>query len=495
MTSVPSLPRSLYTADSVKTLDQLATDQGGIPSAELMERAGSGAFDVLRDQYPTSRRIVVVCGAGNNAGDGYVVARLACDENFAVSIVQVGAIERLTGDAKTNFERLPASVRVTASPEDIDIADVDVVVDALLGTGLLRDVEGPWAHAVAWMNASAAPVLALDVPSGLDSDTGRICGCAVHADITTCFVGLKRGLFTGRGPSLVGALHYFDLDIGADVFSRVTQDARRVSYADVTALLAPRPRHFHKGDCGHVLIVGGDRGFAGAARMAAEAAARAGAGLISVATHPEHARMLGFGRPEIMVHGVSEMAQLQALMARSDLIAIGPGLGQSSWSQHMWSLVASSEQPCIVDADALNLLAREPRSREDWVLTPHPGEAARLLGGSTVDVQDDRFATVRKLVGRYGGIVVLKGSGSLIADADSTPLICGHGNPGMASGGMGDVLTGVIAGLVGQGLTLPSAAAAGVCVHALAADREADQGERGMLASDLMPWIRRLVNP
>lgn len=261
-----------------------------------------------------------------------------------------------------------------------------------------------------------------------------------------------------------------------------------------TVLPGARARTAHKGDFGHVLIVGGQPGMSGAVRLAGEAALRVGAGLVSIATHPEHAAVLNNGRPELMCHAIAHAATLKPLLERATVLVVGPGLGQSAWARGLLAAVWDCDLPMIVDADALNLLAREPLHRERWILTPHPGEAARLLGCATAEVQADRLAAVRAIQVRYGGVVVLKGVGSLIADGVHC-RICAAGNPGMASGGMGDVLTGVIAGLCAQGVSLSEAASAGAVVHALAADTAARRdGERGLLAGDLLPELRRWVN-
>jgi len=257
--------------------------------------------------------------------------------------------------------------------------------------------------------------------------------------------------------------------------------------------LGPRSRTAHKGGHGHVLVIGGTPGYAGAVRLAGEAAARVGAGLVSIATHPEVAASANALRPELMIHAVARPGELEPLLARADVVAIGPGLGQSDWATALFAAVRGRKIPLVVDADALNLLAMDPERREQWVLTPHPGEAARMLDTTTGEIHTDRFAAAVTLQDVYGGVVVLKGAGSIITDGD-LPVVLRHGNPGMGSGGMGDVLTGVIAGLIAQGLQLAQAARLGACIHAVAADRAAAQGERGLLASDLMPHLRALVN-
>lgn len=260
------------------------------------------------------------------------------------------------------------------------------------------------------------------------------------------------------------------------------------------AWLPPRARASHKGDYGHVLVVGGDHGMVGAVRLAGEAAARTGSGLVSIATRAAHAAVIAAVRPELMCHGVECARDLRVLLQRASVIAIGPGLGQSAWAHDMLAAVLQMRLPRVVDADALNLLAQEPMQCDHWVLTPHPGEAARLLGMTTKQVQADRLQAAQALQQRYGGVCVLKGAGTLVCTSESV-AICEAGNPGMASGGMGDVLTGVIAGLLAQGLSLVDAACAGVYIHAKAGDRAAQEGERGLLASDVMPHLRKLVNP
>jgi len=263
----------------------------------------------------------------------------------------------------------------------------------------------------------------------------------------------------------------------------------------MAALPPSRQRNAHKGHYGHVLVVGGDRGMSGAARLAGEAAARSGAGLVSIATRPEHAAMLSVTRPELMAHGVWDEHGLRKLLAGATVVAAGPGLGKSLWARTLLSVLLAEDRPMVVDADALNLLAQAPLRREHWVLTPHPGEAARLLGVSIEAVQADRFRAVVAIQARYGGVCVLKGAGSLVfPGAQQAVALCSAGNPGMASGGMGDVLTGMIAGLLAQGLAPRVAARLGVYLHAAAGDQAAASGERGLLAGDLMPGLQRLVN-
>ncbi len=490
MSTLRELPSTLYSAEQVRELDRIAIQERGIAGATLMARAGSAAYAVLCKRWPQARVITIVCGTGNNAGDGYVVAALARQAKKQVQLLQLGDVSRLSGDALDAYRRMRRTGVVESPFDPAHLAGCDVVVDAIFGTGLDREVGGRWRDAITAVNASAKPVLAIDIPSGLHATRGEVLGVAVRASATVTFIGLKLGLFTGAGRGFCGAVEFAGLEVPEDVFAGVSPTAVRLDSQG----LAKREPTAHKGQFGHVLVIGGDLGFAGAARLAGEAAARVGAGLVSVATRPEHASAVVGARPELMCRGVSNPGELADLAERATVLALGPGLGQSAWSTTLFGAALATELPMVVDADALNLLARAPRRRADWVLTPHPGEAARLLDTSTRAVQSDRLAAVRALVERYGGVCVLKGSGTLVFATDAGVGLSAAGNPGMATGGMGDVLTGVIAGLVAQGLTPVEAAREGVCLHAEAADQAALAGERGLLAGDLMPPLRSLVN-
>ncbi|MGH8502062.1 MAG: NAD(P)H-hydrate dehydratase [Gammaproteobacteria bacterium] len=489
------LPSNLYSAQRVRELDRAAIEKFAIPGYELMQRAGQAAFELVRAQWPRARSMVVVTGTGNNGGDGYVIARLARDTGIDVRVVQCGDRDRIRGDARSARDAYASIGGRVDNDVDDALSTADIVVDALLGTGLQDPVRGAPKAAIEAINAQAAPVLAVDVPSGLHSDTGMPLGVAVRADCTISFIGLKQGLFTGQAADYCGKLFFDDLRVPVEVFDQVAPSAQRVELAQFNAQLTPRARASHKGNFGHVLVIGGERGMAGAPRMAAEAAARMGAGLVSVATRPEHAALVNVTRPELMVHPVAGPTELQPLLKRATTVAIGPGLGQTAWSRGMLSAVLDSGIPAVIDADGLNLLAVEPSWRDNWVLTPHPGEAARLLGVTTSAIQQDRYQAVERLQRRYGGACVLKGAGTLIRSEIRT-AVCAAGNPGMASGGMGDVLSGVIAGLMAQGLSGTQAAELGVCAHAAAGDRAAAaRGERGLLATDLFVHLQQLVNP
>lgn len=498
--SAAHLPRALYTASQVRELDRIAIEEHGIPAGHLMQRAGRAALAALLARWPAPPAIHIFCGTGNNGGDGFVVAQLAHERGIPTFAWQVGDPERIGGTAQAaRHHAMDAGVCIRAfEPAAWREAGANggVAVDALLGTGLGGPVRPAVSEAISSLAASGMPVVAIDVPSGLCSDTGAELGTAVRAELTATFVGLKRGLFTGRGPACAGEVVFDDLAVPSAAYAAIEPQASRLLAGDDLQRLAPRPRDAHKGHHGHVLMVGGDQGMLGAALLASEAAGRVGAGLVSCATRPEYAALLTIRRPEVMGRGVRSGADLAPLIARATVIAIGPGLGQRAWGGQMLAQVMASGLPLVLDADALNLLAAargKARRCDRWVLTPHPGEAGRLLGISTAEVERDRFQAAAELQRRWGGVVVLKGAGTLIADGAAI-RVSNFGNPGMAAGGMGDVLTGVIAGLIAQGLPLAQAARVGVALHGQAGDWAAQAGERGLLASDLFPHLRRLVN-
>lgn len=489
------MPAEIYSVSSVRNIDQAAINDAGISGYTLMTRAGKAAVDVARQAYPDARRWQIICGAGNNGGDGYVVARIAAEHGIAVSVVAISSPENLGGDAATAYMDFAALGGVLADFAGVLDAEADLLFDGLLGSGLERDVEGQYAEVVDAMNAHPAPVIALDIPSGVHGDTGEVMGTAVHAAMTMTFVGLKSGLFLDGGPDRVGELQFSGLEIPDECYNGESPILRRIDDDIVREVLPKRPRSAHKGDFGHVLVVGGGPGMPGAVRICGEAALRTGAGLVSIATHPSHSALIPIGRPELMCHGVESADELQPLIAKASVVAIGPGLGTDSWSRSLLDAALASDLPVVADADALNLIA-DGRTRDgNWILTPHPGEAARLLGSGAGDVQADRRSALAALVDKLGGTIVLKGCGTLVSSAEGVPWSCSAGNPGMASPGMGDALTGIIAALRGQGCSEAVAAIAGVQIHAEAGDIAAIAGERGLIVSDLIAEIRRRVNP
>lgn len=489
-----ALPETLYTAAQVRELDRRAIEDAGITAYELMQRAGKAAWQQLMLQWPGAEHILVLCGGGSNAGDGYVLATQALMENRQVTVLTLGDrlhLPRPAAEVRGEFLKAGGMEKGF----EIRLPAADVIVDGLLGTGIDRSLHGEWLKLVDEVNTSGMPVLSLDIPTGLHADTGAELGTAVRAALTVTFIGLKSGLFTGAGPECTGLLRFDDLGVPARVYGSIVPRARRLRSADMREPRLPRRRRdSHKGDFGHVLVVGGDHGMGGAARLAAEAALRAGAGLVSVATRAEHVGGLLAGLPEAMVRAVESPEDLAPLLARASVVAIGPGLGQGEWGRALFGQIMASSLPLVVDADALNLLAKTPQKHGNWILTPHPGEAARLWGTDTAAVQHDRYTAVESLALRFGAVVVLKGAGSLIAASGESTVVCTAGNPGMSAPGMGDVLTGVIAALAAQDLRLSDAARMGVYIHAAAGDLAARQGERGLMARDLMEPLRTLVN-
>ena len=490
-----SLPVEIYSVATVREIDRTAIEDEGIPGYTLMTRAGAAAVRAAREYFPDANRWQVVCGAGNNAGDGYVVARLAAQEGIVVSVVALVDPESLTGDAATAYGDFAAEGGVVMAWEGALDDEAGLVVDALLGSGLERDVGGEFAKAVTAMNSHCARVMALDIPTGVHGDTGQVMGTAVAADLTVTFVGLKAGLFAGEGAELSGTIVFDGLDVPEHCRPHEKAMSRRISSRVLRRCLKRRARSAHKGDFGHVLIIGGGEGMPGAVRLAGEAALRAGAGLVSIATHPSHATVIVGSRPELMSHGIADAGSLGPLLERATAIAFGPGLGTSDWSRQLYAAVSELELPCVWDADALNLLAEMPATSERRIITPHPGEAGRLIGEGAVAVQSDRRAALSVLQEKYGGVVVLKGANTLVTSKKKVPWLCTAGNPGMASPGMGDVLTGIIAALLAQGLGKEASAVVGVEVHARAGDRAARAGERGTIASDLIAELRRVANP
>jgi len=473
-------------------MDQYAIDHLALSGTVLMERAGAAAFELLQMRWPEAKSVVVICGTGNNGGDGYVVARLAKENGLEVTCMQVGDKANLKGDALAAAQRM--DLETIAFNLD-DCKSADLLVDALLGTGLEGNVTGERFDVIMKMNESGQPILSLDVPSGLNADSGHVQGIAIKAAATITFIGNKQGLFIGDGWDYSGERIFNPLSVPMSLYDEVQCEVELINYRKLKSIVKPRAANSHKGDYGHVLVVGGEVGYTGAVRMAGEAAARVGAGLVSIATRPEHAHSINGSRPELMVHGVEDEKAFQMLAEKATVIALGPGLGQSEWAKNLMQYAINSGLPLVVDADALNLLSAAPQKNNNWILTPHAGEAARLLGQSVHEVQNDRFAAVKALQEEFAGTVILKGTGSLVSSGEMPLFLCIDGNPGMSSGGMGDVLTGIIAGLIAQGLEQLDAASFGVCLHAAAGDLAAKTGQRGLLASDLMASVRRLANP
>ncbi len=501
MPAMSAISERLYTAEAVRRLDAAAMRAEGIEGYTLMCRAGQAMVDAARAVFPDARRWLVFCGAGNNAGDGYVIARLGRALGLDVRVVAVvdpGRLAGAAGQAVTDWRAAGGETTEWAG----ELPDAELVIDALLGTGLDRPVAGPWRELIEAANALHAPRLAVDIPSGLCADTGTVLGAAIRADLTVTVIGIKRGLLTADGPDHVGRLVFDDLEVSRAVHDAIgtDQDLHRATGGDpagqridrglLARALAPRALNTHKGTFGDVCIVGGNVGMGGATRLAGEGALRAGAGRVTVATHPEHARWLNMARPELMTCAVEGAGRLPAAALAADVVAVGPGLGRDGWARSLLVECMALSGKQVVDADALNLLATMGDDialpeKGSWIITPHPAEAARLLRTETRAVQADRFAAASNLAQQFGAVTVLKGCGTVVAHPDGAWAVCPLGNPGMATAGAGDVLTGVCAAMLAQGLDAWAAARCAVVAHAAAGDTAVGPGRRGLLATDI----------
>lgn len=457
---------TIHSVEQVREIERRAVEVLGIPEEVLMARAGAAAFAVLRERWPGVRRIAVCCGPGNNGGDGRVVADCARQAGIDAQIIGLGDEAKLDGP-------------------------FDLIVDALFGIGLSRPPTGEAATMIDRINNHGAPVLALDVPSGLDADTGVAVGPVVTAACTVTFIVYKRGMFTADGPRASGRVVLATLDVPKSATDGISAAGTVLPDGIAPRLLGRRRHDAHKGGNGHVLVVGGTAGMRGAAFLAGMAALRCGAGLVSVAVSPGGTAQ---ARPELMVHECMDTDALRPLLGRADVIAVGPGLGGGADAGKVLAAVLAAGKPTVIDADALALVRDMLPLRADCVVTPHPGEAARMLGVATADIQQDRYAASAALRDLTGAVVVLKGAATQVSAPDAGIQVCIAGNPGMATAGSGDVLTGVIAALLAQGLSPLLAAAAGVQVHAEAGDRAARRGERGLVAGDIIEELRPLVN-
>ncbi|MFO7530789.1 MAG: NAD(P)H-hydrate dehydratase [Marinobacter sp.] len=494
--SAHSLPDDLYSADAVRQMDRYVIDELGVDGFELMQTAAHAAFRRLVRRWPDCGPVLVLCGAGNNGGDGYLVAANAKRHGLTVSCIAVAPTEKLAGDARKAWQKAVADgvevreLSVADEPAlDASFEHAGLIVDALLGTGVSGAPREPFSGVIARCNASGVPVLAVDVPSGLNATTGVADGDVVRATMTVTFIGLKSGLFTGQGPAVCGEVVFDSLGTDNDIDASGQSPVACLRNLDsVGRWLPERAANAHKGRFGHVLIIAGDRGFGGAGLMAAEAAVRSGAGLVSLATRPEHISAALARCPSVMVHGLIHGSELPPLLEAASVVVCGPGIGKSAWGQQMLQQVLASDKPRVLDADALNLMAaRVAVPFVHQVLTPHPGEAARLLGCTVSEVEVDRMAAVCKLQSIFGGVVLLKGAGTVIASGSQTVDIISGSNPGMATGGMGDVLAGMLGAMCGQLDDLARATILGACAHLAAADRASEsRGYTGLIPADVI---------
>lgn len=481
--SAPRPTELLYSAAGTRALDKAVIDSG-ISGFTLMGKAAQAALSVIQQRWPELQAAVIFCGTGNNAGDGYLLAELLQKNNIACTVVAVKTAA--SPDAQRACQQMleaGLSVRTWSEFRDSTTGSFDLLVDALLGTGVDRPLTGDYQQAVQWINNSASQVLALDIPSGLHADTGAVMGNAVTADCTVSFIAKKLGLYTGAGRDCAGELVLARLDVADEFYLQVPPLAKLIKPDQLT-----RSHNSHKASYGRVAVVGGQCGMDGAVLLAGAAALRTGAGLVHVVMQQRSDR----GMLELMVCDYDPRngdAEPPLPIAAMDVIAFGCGLGNSDWAQAIYQWVSQQSVPQIWDADALRILAENPDRMQHRIITPHPGEAAALLGCKTEQIQANRYQAVIDLQKRFDGVVVLKGSGTLVADPGGVWL-CDRGNPGMATAGTGDVLTGIIAALLAQGMTPICAAKTGVWLHASAGDKVADnKGEISLVASDIIDCL------
>jgi ADP-dependent NAD(P)H-hydrate dehydratase / NAD(P)H-hydrate epimerase len=501
----------LLTAAEMRAIDQQTIEVIGLPGVVLMENAGRGAADAIEAGFSSCRPgpVLVLAGRGNNGGDGFVVARYLLNRGWQVATLVLATEEQVAGEAAIHLQALlrgEGAVHFAPTSEELTCflaaQRPRLLVDALLGTGLNSEVGGLLAEAIDWINDCSSPVIALDIPSGLDATSGRLLGRAVRADLTVTFAFPKVGHATWPAAGLIGKLVTVDIGMPQSLMNQASDLHLLVDSSAARQLLPARPVTGHKGTFGHLLVVAGSPGKSGAAAMTAEGGLRAGAGLVTAACPASIREVLAVKLTEVMtvplpdsagLLGPEALAPIEELWLDKKAMALGPGLGMSEGlCELIRSLVRSCPIPLVLDADGLNAIASDPsilleRRGPSAILTPHPGEMARLGGGTVAQVEDDRVGTARAFARQYQVVLVLKGARTVTAFPDGRVRINSTGHPGMASGGTGDVLTGVIGGLLAQGLAPEEAATLGVFLHGLAGDRlRIRLGEAGMLATDLL---------
>ena len=505
----------LVTASEMQEMDRRTIENLGIPGMVLMENAARGASRFFLKKFPDieSKKIGVIAGRGNNGGDGYVMARCLKQRGAEVAVYLLTGTDRVRGDAASNLAFLkPLEIPLAEIPDEDtllrfqpEMADVDIWIDAILGTGLKSEVKGFFRSAIEFINGLKKPVFAVDIPSGLNSDTGQVCGTCIRAAATATFAFAKTGHYTHPGPQYCGSMGIIDIGIPAKIAEEVNPRQFLLTEKDIQQCVIRRRPDAHKGTTGHVLVVAGSPGKTGAAAMTSLSALRSGAGLVTLGTaeslnpilEPQVLEAMTEPLPEVKpgILGESAFKRLEKLMAGKRSMAIGPGLGQAENTKKLvGKIIKAARIALVIDADGLNSLADQTeilkKAQAPIILTPHPGEMARLTGRSVAAVQQDRITVARDFAVGFNVHVILKGAYTVIALPDGRVFINPTGNSGMASGGMGDVLTGVIAGLIAQDLSTADACRAGAYLHGKAADILAEEiGPRGYLAGDVMKAI------
>lgn len=488
----------LYDIHAIKDIEKQALEVLNIASITLMQRAALFVLGYLYKSYPNVHKIAVIVGAGRNGGDGYFFAQQALSAGFDVKVYYLADPNNLVDDVRKAYLAAKGMGVPCESFSSSSLDDADLIIDAMMGTGVNRALSGEWLGAAMLINRSGKSVISLDVPSGLNANTGAILSEAVKATETITFIAQKPGLYTGKGPEYVGKVICSDLGIPEECFESIHAASCCFNLPTMAEWFPDRKKFNHKGNFGHILVVGGYIGMAGAALLAGHAALRIGAGRVSIATHPHHATAMIPYHPELMVHGINNAEELAPLLEVATCIVIGCGLGTNEWSVDLMNAVLASGKPTVIDADGLNLIAQDKISKElldenqdNHVITPHPVEAARLLHGTVNDIEADRLVSAYQLSEKFG-ISVLKGAGSLVCDSDFLS-INPTGNPAMASSGMGDALSGIIAGLIVQGVSLRRATRLGVWLHGLSGDLCAEQGYRSVIATDVIEFLPKAI--
>ena len=485
----------IYTTRAIRKLEALTTQASGAPT--LMERAGAAAAGLARSLCgDTAKAILVLAGPGNNGGDAFEVAAHLKRGFFRVSVVFAGERDKLSKDARAALGKWEAAggTLLDTIPEN---SRFDLAIDGLFGIGLTRPLEDTQAALVGKLNALGAPILSLDIPSGINADTGAVMGCAVRASHTITFLAHKVGLLTLDGPDHCGALKLDTL--GIDPAGVLDAEGELLDGSILKGAINPRPRNFHKGQAGSVGILGGAAGMVGAAVIAGRAALQCGAGRVYLGLLTPHPPYVDYARPELMLRKPSAVTEKGLV----NMLVAGPGMGKSLAGRKLLRAALGAPVPLLLDADALNLVAESrtftaalAKRPAPTIMTPHPAEGARLLGRTTGEVQSDRVASAREIAQRYRSLVVLKGNGSVIAAPDGKFWINSSGNPGMASAGMGDALSGMIAALCAQGVDPLHALLAGTYLHGAAADALVAMGAGpvGITASEVIDQARALLN-
>jgi NAD(P)H-hydrate epimerase len=497
----------LQDAAGMRELDRATIEDIGIPGAVLMEIAGRGCAEAVEELlHDDAGSVAVVCGKGNNGGDGFVAARHLHHAGHQVDVFLIADPDKLRGDAKLNWEildKLKLAVWALGDEKqvaELDLSGYDVILDAVFGTGLSSDVRGPLATAIERINASGVLVVAVDIPSGISADTGRSLGTAVQAAHTVTFGYPKLGHVIYPGAAHTGDIIVVDIGIPPDLVPQGPGSTWLLCDEDIAPHFKRRRPDAHKGRFGHLVVVAGSIDKPGAAGLCCRAAVRTGAGLVTLAASPEVLARVVVGATELMGVPVASAQDVLSFCEGKQAVCIGPGLSTSREAADLVRrLVSDLPLPMVVDADGLNNLeGRLDRVRQapaKRILTPHPGEMARLLGVTVPEVQKDRLGTARKLATECGCVVVLKGAGTVVADADGTAFVVPSGNPGMASGGTGDVLTGIIGSLLAQGHDAGESACVGAFVHGKAGDRAMEtKGEHGLSATDLIEALPSVLS-